>query len=681
MVKYFLSLLTIAFLSITLFAQQGKKTPAKEKTPTQKEMEDAMKEAMKELSPEDKKMMEQMGIKMPSVKDIPKVSDKELADAWEDENRIVPKKDETRIAAISKKVNDANMGGYLSAIQKKMGELLPADTKSTGEKVYNYIHSNSKNSSEAGNMASALWIANKPELAVYAMGKICTGDPSNTDNLSNYASMLSMLGAPHLAIPILNILNIKFPMNSTLLNNLGQAWFGLGEISKAEKYLDSAIRLYAYHPQANLTKAAIEESKGNNSKAIETLKKSLTHSYSTEKEEKLRKLGYKINIKDVRLPFKPGPDPLGLERFRRPDYPTSLSELKAFKPLWGNFNRECDSRMAQLQKERTVIAEIYAKEIRTLKSKLAMPLHIKKASLKLNEIKAHYDIKIKRLVEQRMVLTEDLNKIQQGRKKAVPEAPCEAHQAAEDDFLKKHNERKKAYDDETLEIYKHYYNELAYWSQYTSMSKNQFALVVLEFQSDWLSKLREYQPLLSSGYENLVCTEKKGAKHGKLSEFDVVACNYNDTMDLKVIAFYHNCSRMTSKFNVKFIEYTRYDDFNRAEGDTYMSSSIKISAEKGFDKLKFEKGPIKIEAKIGGSIEMEFDREGLKDINLAVEAKAGIGHNTYDDGLEEAGGSIGGKDIVDTTIEIGVEGRISILSGKGSVKGTGKLENIKLIEW
>ena len=54
-------------------AQSGKK-PAKEKPPTKKEMDDMMKEmqkAMNEMSPEDKKMMDSMGIKMPSTKGLP----------------------------------------------------------------------------------------------------------------------------------------------------------------------------------------------------------------------------------------------------------------------------------------------------------------------------------------------------------------------------------------------------------------------------------------------------------------------------------------------------------------------------------------------------------------------------------------------------------------------------------
>jgi arsenate reductase-like glutaredoxin family protein len=77
--------------STTVYAQ----TKPKEKPPTQKEMAEMMKEAQKmvdELSVEDKKIMDSLGIKMPGFKNIPNVSDKQLADAMDKEDRIVPKK-------------------------------------------------------------------------------------------------------------------------------------------------------------------------------------------------------------------------------------------------------------------------------------------------------------------------------------------------------------------------------------------------------------------------------------------------------------------------------------------------------------------------------------------------------------------------------------------------------------
>ena len=42
---------------------------------------------------------------------------------------------------------------------------------------------------------------------------------------------------------------------------------------------------------------------------------------------------------------------------------------------------------------------------------------------------------------------------------------------------------------------------------------------------------------------------------------------------------------------------------------------------------------------------------------------------------------IAGKDAFPTTVEAGVEGRISIISGKGSASGTGILKDVKITEW
>lgn len=692
-------MLTVCVSCLALSARAQSKPGQKEKPPTKKEMEDMMKEmqeAMDEISPEDKKMMDSMGIKMPSPKDLPKVTDKQLANAWEDENRIVPKKDNKRIGAIPKKVNDANMKVYLTAIRQKMTELLTPEVKATGEKIYNYIQANSKNSGEANSMASALWIAGKQEFALMVMGKLCVADPSHTDNLSNYASMLSMLDAQHLAIPILNNLNIKFPNNSTLLNNLGQAWFGLGEISIAEKYLDSAIRIYAYHPQANLTKAAIEEGKGNIPKAIEAVKKSIRHSHSDEKENRLKKLGYKLTLADVRLPFKPSADPLGLARFRQPDYPKSVSDLKALIPQWEAFDADCDEEIAKLKNELAEAGVKYEQNLKatvaqsiqainsggTIPASVQKPLYATKASLAMQDLVNHNEVKMKNLAEKLLVLGAELDQLQKTRKKAVPEAPCEAHVKAEDEFLNQYNGLKQAYNNEALKVFKHFGNDMAYWAQYTSTDKVQFEILKLQAKINWLNKLKEYRPLLTAGgYEFMAaCVEKKDGKPGTLAHFDDIACQYNDTMDLKIITFYNNCSRMTSKFNIKIMEYTRYDDFERTEGDTYTSSTVKFSVEKGFDELKGDAGPLKVEAKVGASVEFEFDREGVKDIILSVEAKAGAGHNIADEGLEEEG-SIGGKDVIDTTVEIGVEGRISIISGHGSIGGTGMLEGLKITEW
>lgn len=239
------ALLVVPFL----LAAQPKPKNA-DKPPTQKEIADMMKEMQKavgEMSPEDKKMMDSLGIKVPTLKDIPKVTDKQLAEAFEEENRIVPVKDVKAIAGMSKTpLTIASLPAFLSATHSKVAAELQPQSKTKGEEVYQLVKAQHQSAAEAGNAAMGLWIMGKIELALYVMGKACTDDPTNVDNLNNYASMMSMSGAEQLAIPILDILNRQFPRNSTILNNLGQAWFGLGEIKKAEQYLDSVIRIYAY---------------------------------------------------------------------------------------------------------------------------------------------------------------------------------------------------------------------------------------------------------------------------------------------------------------------------------------------------------------------------------------------------------------------------------------------------
>ena len=682
MKKYFLAI-AMLISTVVVLGQVKKKTP--EKPPSQKEMDAMMKEAqsaMENLDPETKKIMDNMGVKVPSFKNAPKISSQQLSQALEKEELIVPKKDVARIAAIPKKVNDANMKEYIMAIQKNASLVFSAEVKTTGDKVKAFIKANSKNTAEAGNMACALWIAGKPELALYVLGNVCGDEPTNTDNISNYASMLSMQGGQHLAIPILTILNRKFPKNSTLLNNLGQAWFGLGDIAKAEKYLDSALQFFAAHPQANLTKAAIEESRGNITKAKAHLKKSIKHSYTDEKESNLRELGSEIELGDVRIPFKPDPDPLGLSKLQRPDYPMSRDELKILKPEWEKFDQEIDERLDILYNEMKQVSEQLESAIDSRKINVSKPIHLKKALLKLQESHTFYEKNLERLMQKFPILVQDLDKIKTGRKRAVPEAPCELHIQLENDYFRLYNTRQKEFHDEFLAVLKRYINDMVYYSQFTIADKNAFILAVLEFKIDWLKNIKEYAPLLEMETEYMQCAEKEKSQQnpGKLAEFDVVACKYNDTMNLGVIVFYQNCSRMTSKLNLKFIEYTRYDNFERAEGDQFENSTLKISAEQGFDELKADYGPLKLEAKVGAAIELEFDRQGVKDVILSVEAKAGAGINSVDEGLE-AGGNIAGKDIVDTTVEVGVEGRISIMSGKGSVDGTGKLAGMRMLEW
>lgn len=702
---------TILLLLLATAAVCQPKTKPKEKAPTQKEwdanmkdMKGMMEEMMKDMSPEDKKMMDSMGITMPDMQKLkmPAVSDKQLAAAWEDEQRIVPKKDAGRIASIPT-VGAARLAAYVTATHQKVTAGLDKKVVAVGNTVYGEIQKMAKHKREAGNMALGYWVSGQPELTLYLLGKICAEDVSVTDNLSNYTSALIMLGGEHLAIPILQNLNTQFRKNSTILNNLGQAWLGLGDISKAEKYLDSAIAISPYHPQAHATKATIEESKGNTAKAVAHLQKSMQHSYTKEKEDKLKKLGHKMERKDLRIPFKTTADPMGLEQMRRPDYPTSVAKLKALYPTWNDFNTQCDNKAKSLEIEYEDASAKYAKSVGKLASNAlaiinsgGLPTYstrplMRKASMAITERLAYYEQKFKKLADKYLALNNDLDAIRKNNPPAPEDAPCEVNRARLDKLLEELNTRKKIFDDEALHLFRLYCNDIVYWAQYTSTDANMFKMIQLQYQIFWLHKNREYQPLDMStyygAYEN--CTEKEQAMPGKLSEFDDVACNYRATVDLIVVKYEMNCSHTI------ITHYGTYQDIIEKEvGNKYVGGSIKTHASvKASDNL----GPVSIEGSLGIDIDQTLDADrNVTDwkgtVKAGVEASVGITEGPAELGAkvsEEAEmefGPNGVEEVIIThsaeataglhnqSVTISTQERISLISGQASRTYSGALK-------
>jgi hypothetical protein len=729
-------LLILLFGWSSLFAQPGKK-PEKEKPPTQKEMEEMMKEAEKmmgEMSPEDKKMMDSMGIKTPSLKNAPKVTDKQLADAWENENRIVPKRDAARIAAIPNAVTDSKMAAYIAAVQKSVTALLKPEVVATGNKAYDYIKSVSKNSGEAANMSVGFWLAGQPEIAIHILGKICAEDAGNTDNLNNYAAMLSMLDAPQLAIPILNNLNTKFPKNSTLLNNLGQAWFGLGEIGKAEKYLDSVIRIYAYHPQANLTKAAIEESRGNIVNAKEAVKKSMQHSYTKDKEEKLAKLGEKTSEKNFRLPRRTKADPMNLSGFQSPGFPKSVDECIQAEKEWKEFYDQLDNKYSLLQKLKKQADEIAAKGqalrlkadmdlVRTAMAKpgtqgqfISVPMYADRAGKMYTAYTELYSKKLESFLKKAAdymkgeavtvanLYSEEMKKLHEEDNEQTGEGKpnkdyCPKYKEASDKYLKIINPKLEEFYKESLKLQKEFLNESAYWYLYIQWPDT-YEATKLSFQMSWLNTLKQGMGLsgFDKGYPffsitQYVCKkEEKEPGKNKLKEFDDIACQYNSKVDFKTIVIETNCSHTKITYNMgpaKIIE--------KELGTEYTGSTIKLTPKVS---VGGQAGPIKIEGSVGVDVTVEVGKDNeVKEwggtVTTGIEAGVGISKGPVKAGVtvsEAVEVEIGSKGIGDVnmvtkaeasagvkvgpigkSVEIGVQDRVSIVSGHVDVTVSGPL--------
>jgi hypothetical protein len=678
MKKYFFLLAFLLAANITL-AQPGKKPAAKEKPPTQKEMDEMMKEmqaAMNDMSPEDKKAIDSMGIKMPDTKSIKKsmagVSDAQLKKAYDDDNRIVPQKDATRIAAaLATTLSNAELSSYINKTHLAvLGKLSPG----TKAKATEVLQQANLLKSSLANTAAGLWIDGKPTIALYLMGEACKADPSNAVYLNNYAAFLTMSGAEQLALPLLMNLNKRYPKNSSVLNNITQAWLGLGDLSKAEKYADSTIRIYAFHPQANMAKCLIEESKGNIPAAIEAAKKAIGKSYSTEKENKLKKLGYKLKDNDVDWDRPMPKDAMGLGRFKWPEPPLDVEQNKILEAEWKIFKLDCEQELAKLKAKQKqaeqVVQEVNAKRMQNVLGEgqqghyvQLMPGYTAKAVAKLgpsvNDVNGNMSFVFakelepvvkalanvaayEKLLDEKQQLLDKKYEDQVGEGRANPfEAICKDENAIRTEFLKSANGGLQNAYKGYLAYAARRTSDLLYYYQYT-MWPEQFELAKINAQAAWLTVIKDQRVFFKSKSSWCIPVVVKPKAKDSLQNFDDVACQYVSTMDLGCYKIVSSCSNLTGQFDCGGIEINLKDN---VETGKYSGSAI-VGISKGID------GPMgsEIEATAAGLV--EWDNTGITDWGAIVSTAANAGGQTI------AGGD------VKITVNSGVS-----TSGKGILQG------------
>lgn len=612
-------------------------------------------EMLKKMTPEQKKMMEQMGINPDPMSVIPKGTDVNQMAA--DHNNYIPKKNAAGIAAAGKTVTSATMPAYITSTNNAVNAKMRPEIKSLGEKTFQAITAEKNSAQVVGNNAAGLWIAGQPLLALYVMGKACQMEPGNANLTSNYASMLSMCGLPELAIPILNKLNAEIPRNSTILNNLGQAWFGLGDLDKARKYLDSTIAMYARHPQATQTVAAIEESKGNTAKAVEMMKRSISHAYSQDKENKLRKLGYKLKASDLKFskPFKPDSDPLGLHKLERPPFPRTLSEQWKYVGVWTDFHASIQESGSNLSNKwnaainrktehrsnpifwdiGNVMLQSSERDGAAFRAKASLKALEEYEKGELVSLTAAYKAEVERIAK------ESYQRSLKPKKEGGDEneAMCTEQIAAADKYLAAVIPRYDDLNREYLKQLSRSLNEKVYWSQYMDWP-DQFEITKLNAQQQWLAALSRFggedyrntfgfkldEPMVS-----LSCMKRQEVPPGRnLPDFDVVNCNLNSEIFLFVGSIKITCNEMTTKFKLGPLEASLKQDMNKVGfSESYKGCTVKLSAGSDFVSknvktmiLGVVESNVALEAGVEAGVEFEFDRSGLADVTISGSAEA-----------------------------------------------------------
>ena len=700
--------------------QQMKTEIQKQADGVKKEMADLEKqiETAKKNNPREvKKLEEELSMKKQqllliekTMNSIGKISEKEVqkvAKKEEEKKTTIPPKDVKRIAQIPKNIlTDAGLKLFIQQVNADVEKLMSTDDKANAQQIFNAVKSNQSSSLYAGNTANAFWMFGYPKLAVMIMGKAILNDIQDADNINNYAAFLIMLGAEQAALPILQYLTNKYPGNSTVLNNIGQAWFGLGDMEMAKKYLDTTIRIFRFHSQANQTISLILENEGKRTEAQEAIRRSIKTGYSSEKESILKRLGGQLGFDDVNLHLPKTKDPFGMHQFLVPEYPMSVNETKEREAEWNVFRKELRYAIEKLRNQEKELEDTVKKSgeimmqttgISGLSSSLlgaiTSPVR-RKAELKYSFFLADRDGRImngRKTVSDRMKeVNEKINVLKaklEAEEKSIDEnyddrfgegkdnpdkEVCRLIEKARDAYLQQANPLLRDANFQWMEYLRWFTNENIYYLMYISTDETSFELAKVRAKIGILSGLAGLQFVTADKY----CGSAKEVevKRGKLPDFDDLNCNHKVELSLPgplkdYFSIKVECNKMTTKAEINFPSIIRLkgkmtEDLNK---DEIIAGTVEIikSISTG-DKVTW--GPVKVESKVSVGGFIEFDNSGITDIG--VMGGAGV--------IEKADfeGIYGNKAPVEQTA-MGFETRYGWNSG-ASLKGKGILKGLTI---
>ncbi|MCF1751173.1 tetratricopeptide repeat protein [Mariniradius sediminis] len=690
MKKLFFTSLTV-FFWILLF---GPSQILAQKKPSTKSEAEKM---MEELDPEEIEMMKKMGIKFPDLSMISGDFDDSDEAKWQ-----IPSRDESRIAKAKKvSLNQAELPAYLKNVHSSIATKLGGTRTSSA----NEMMANSPNVGEKAHLANGLWMFGMPDYAILVLGNAVQTAPQNPDYLNNYAAFLTMAGAEEAALPILKYLNSRYPKNSTVLNNLAQAWFGLGDLPTAEAYLDSAIRLYAYHSQANLTKGIIEERKGNRTAAAESLKKSLKSGYNPDKEDRISELGHKVTPNDLRWQPPLNEDPLGLVHMNWPKYPQNVFESEALEKEWEAYRSEINAQAEAISQRNEELTESF------LESSMNDPLTRMTGGRmdgggpitqlvfapKAQALRRYYEENDERFENQKYEeLIEEINtrpeklyymekevekqieelderfkgRIGEGASDADRQAYCEAWNEIQSAHLRTVNAYLEEGNAKWIDYHRKKLSREMNYNRFTLLPE-EYEMTTLDSKALWLGIIGGQEVEFTSPNKFCEYNEVPARTTGKLADFYDLNCKEKSKLNMVVGSITLECNKMTTELDSKFLKFKIRENMDTNE-------IIQGSVEIGFDvdlAEPSELGPVKAELKGELSGFIEFDGEGITDVGVKAGAKATFGTNLGD--ITDNKASLGFSDDPSLTL-IGAEARWGWNSGP-SLKGKSLLGEVSLL--
>jgi tetratricopeptide (TPR) repeat protein len=195
---------------------------------------------------------------------------------------------------------------------------------------------------ELSDAAVGTFYADKPEQSVLLGIEAALKNSGDQTAWNNLAAMMNMTGLEHKAVPILMNQLQTDPNNSMMLNNMGQAYLGLGEMGMAEMFLKQCLQNDPLNPEANRSMGMIKFFYEQYEEGMKYFEKELEVAYRRSTMALLRSKNPALNIYKLRkkrnVPNENFFGNLNLDKFQVPALPESTNqtaEALAASKAWG----------------------------------------------------------------------------------------------------------------------------------------------------------------------------------------------------------------------------------------------------------------------------------------------------------------------------------------------------------
>ncbi|HVF97064.1 MAG TPA: hypothetical protein VM871_07075, partial [Flavisolibacter sp.] len=182
----------------------------------------------------------------------------------------------------------------------------------------------------------AVFYADKPAQALLISMNSALQNVQQLTAWNNLAGLFNMTGLEHKAIPILMNALQQEPDNAMLLNNMGQAYLGLGDMISAEHFLTQCLAVDPLNPEANRSMGMIKFFQKQLNEGSKYFEKELEVAYRRSTVALLKKHGkpanlYNLRKKQGRIPTKDYMEEIELAKFSLPALPMATDEEEAAK--------------------------------------------------------------------------------------------------------------------------------------------------------------------------------------------------------------------------------------------------------------------------------------------------------------------------------------------------------------